>query len=111
MRSLSHGRRAVTRPKMTDAKTGRLSPPPHYVPPPPAPPADAARTIRVALTDLLPWVVGSAVRGELVTSSTAEGLAAIRAKFRRTLERLGVPLEVFQAARVPMSGGMPLLWN
>ena len=91
-------------------KTRRLSPPPGYAPPPPPPLADALRTIRVALTDLVPYAARLAAGGS-ASSTTEHGLASIRAQFRETLERLGVELHVHHAERVPRHGGLLLFWN
>lgn len=90
-------------------KTRGFPPPPDYVPPPPPPLADAARTLLVAFTDLLPSVASLAGRAPSV--ATEEGLAAIRSMSRSALDRLRVDLEVLHAERVPMSGGLILFWN
>jgi 1-acyl-sn-glycerol-3-phosphate acyltransferase len=85
--------------------------PPDYIPPPRAPLSAAARTALVAFTDLLPSIVRMAVTGNAPTSATEQGLAAIRANFRRALARLGVELSVLHVDRVPMSGGLLFFWN
>lgn len=85
--------------------------PPGYVPPAPPALADVARTLRVAGTDLLPYVARIARHRDLPSTATADGLAAIRVMFARTLRRLGVRLEVLYANRVPPEGGLVLMWN
>jgi 1-acyl-sn-glycerol-3-phosphate acyltransferase len=82
-----------------------------YVPPPPPSPADVARTLRVAGTDLVVYLARLALARDVPSTDTADGLAAIGVSFRRTLGRLGVDLEVSHAERVPREGGLVLMWN
>lgn len=93
------------------AKMRGLRPPPGYVPPPSPPLGDAARTLLVAFTDLLPSVARMVGSARAPSTATEEGLASIRTTFRKTLGRLRVELDVLHAARVPMSGGLLLFWN
>lgn len=76
-------------------------------------PRDVARTLRVACTDIARFAFDLATRprAALPSTTTPEGLAAIRARFGRALERLGVRLEVLHAERVPPTGGLVLMWN
>jgi 1-acyl-sn-glycerol-3-phosphate acyltransferase len=85
--------------------------PPGYVPPPPPPLADAVRTARVALTDLLPYIARLAAGRNVPTTTTAAGLARIRSQFHATLDRLGIEVDVRHAERVPSEGGVLLFWN
>lgn len=85
--------------------------PADYVAPPPPSISDAARTLRVAVTDFIPYLVRLGTSGDRLSTAAEGGLAEIRASFRRTLERLGVRLDVIGAERVPREGGLLLFWN
>lgn len=45
------------------------------------------------------------------STTDAAGLRIVRASFRRTLDRLGIDLEVLHERRVPAHGGVVLMWN
>jgi 1-acyl-sn-glycerol-3-phosphate acyltransferase len=94
-----------------DDKRASLPRPPGYVPPPPPTLADMARTIAVAGTDILPTLARLALHRSLPSTATAEGVALVRASFAQTLRRLGIELEVLHAERVPLEGGLILMWN
>jgi 1-acyl-sn-glycerol-3-phosphate acyltransferase len=94
-----------------DDKRKSLPRPAGYVPPSPPSPADVLSTLTVVGTDILPWLVRLAVHPDLPSTDTAEGLAAIRTMFARTLRRLGIEIEVLYADRVPLTGGLILMWN
>lgn len=92
-------------------KTRGLPRPPGYVAPRPPPLADALRTIRVMVTDLVPYAARLAMDPDVPSTTTEDGLASIRESFRRTLDRLGIELTVLHAERVPREGGLILFWN
>lgn len=92
-------------------KTQGLPRPPDYRPPRRAPLSAAARTVRVALTDVLPSIARMALSESSPSSATAPGLSALRASFSGTLARLGIDFSVLYQERVPMSGGLILFWN
>jgi 1-acyl-sn-glycerol-3-phosphate acyltransferase len=71
---------------------------------------DVARTARVAVTDVLPMILTMA-RGTALSTLTEDGLRIVRGRFRATLGRLGVALEVLGAERVPAEGGLVFMWN
>lgn len=82
--------------------------------PPPRPKlADIARSLGVIGTDLLPLGARLALHRfwPQPSTTTPDGLAAVRHRFRRTLDRLGVSLEVLHAGRVPAGGGLVFMWN
>ncbi len=91
-------------------KQQSLPRPPGYISPLAPPLADAARTLAVMATDLLPYLARLALRRGGSTA-TDEGLAEIRTSFRATLHRLAVDLEIIDAERVPRDGGLILMWN
>lgn len=78
-----------------------------------APPgvSDVARTLRVLGTDILSFVARLALDPGVPSTATAEGLTEIRASFGRSLDRLGIDLEVLHAERVPREGGLLFMWN
>ena len=87
--------------------------PPDYVAPPPPSLLDAGRTLRTIASDLLPIVVRLALERARPDASTSseEGLAAVRLSFGRALRHLGVDLHVSRADALPRDGGLVLMWN
>ena len=84
-----------------------------YTPPPRPPLTAAARTLLVAVFELVPIALSfllSALR-DPGSSNTATGLAATRQRYLRVLSRLGCTLEVIGAERIPTEGGVVFLWN
>lgn len=81
--------------------------------PPPARKRDALRTAFVALTGIPPILAKLALSPLFPqpSTNTAAGLRKVGADFGAVLHRLGVVLEVCEAARVPGSGGLVFMWN
>lgn len=73
---------------------------------------DIGRTLH-ALTDVASFVARLALRSpsSIPSTTTAEGLGAIKSSFEHTLRRAGVALEVLHAERVPREGGLVLMWK
>jgi 1-acyl-sn-glycerol-3-phosphate acyltransferase len=80
-----------------------------------APPTlrDVGRTLYALGTDVARYVAELALSppSAIPSTTTAEGLAAIKASFEHTLRRAGVTLEVLHAERVPREGGVVLMWK
>src|SRR4051812_3286019 len=62
-------------------KSASLPRPIDYRPPPRPATADVARTLRVAATDIVPFLVRLATERDLASTSTAAGLALMRDSF------------------------------
>ncbi len=71
------------------------------------------RTAGVAVTDFVPFVVLLSLRRvwPQPSTTTAEGLAVVRRRMSRTLQRLGIELETLGEERLPREGGVLLMWN
>src|SRR5262245_56182695 len=98
---------------LEEARLAGLVPPAGYKPPPRASLLDGARTALVggalaveASTGLLLHTLRPAP-----SSTTWEGLSAIRHFSLRALARVGVSLEVEGEDRVPREGGLVFMWN
>ena len=90
-----------------------LSRPDGYVAPPRPAPGAIARSLLVAIVDLVPVVLGFILSPwrDPGSSTTRSGLAATRKRYLRILSRLGCTLEVIGIERVPQDGGVVFLWN
>ena len=72
---------------------------------------DLLRSLRVVITDLVPLLARLALQPDLLTSATPQGNQRVQTSFRDTLRRVGVTLEVLHRERVPLKGGLLLMWN
>jgi 1-acyl-sn-glycerol-3-phosphate acyltransferase len=90
-----------------------VDPPLGWTPPPRAPLSAAFRTLRVGAIDLGYFLATLALDAFVrqPSTTTAEGLPEVNARFKGTLARLGVRLEIRDAERVPAEGGLVFMWN
>jgi len=98
---------------LEEARLAGAVPPEGYRPPPPAPWSARARTARVVGT-LAPRVALDILLDRVRpvgSTTTEEGLAAVRRFSTDALRRLHVELEVVGAERVPRLGGVLFMWK
>ncbi len=82
-----------------------------YVTPPKPSATDVLRSVRVLVTDLVPLLAKLALDSNPPSTNTADGLCYARRRSLRALRHLGVTLEVLHEERVPLQGGLILMWN
>jgi 1-acyl-sn-glycerol-3-phosphate acyltransferase len=70
---------------------------------------DVLRTIRVAITDVVPvsWYLATTRE----SSNSSVGLARARITYANILRHLAIRLEVLHTERVPTAGGVIFMWN